>query len=117
LRFFPFVPIRRKAPVPNEASYKWRNRRSDKDLATNSKMKTKPEQSQLQTPDRPFGGSINARTEKSVEATRQQKEQPLSWFSLKWRTSLPELHLSGRPSPGIERLFPVQLLAAAPRGI
>ncbi len=27
----------------------------------------------------------------------------VSWFSLKWRTSLPELHLSGRPSPGIER--------------
>jgi len=34
-----------------------------------------------------------------------QVDQEMSWFSLKWRTSLPELHLSGRPSPGIERCF------------
>ena len=35
----------------------------------------------------------------------QQDDGTLSWFSLKWRTGLPELHLSGRPSPGIERCF------------
>jgi hypothetical protein len=29
-------------------------------------------------------------------------QQLVSWFSLNWRTSFPELHLSGRPSPGIE---------------
>lgn len=41
----------------------------------------------------------------------------LSWFSLKWRTSLPEIHLSGRPSPGFECSFLHRCLAASPRGI
>lgn len=39
----------------------------------------------------------------------------LLWLTGKWRARPAELHVSGRPSPGLHDLFPLRELGAAPR--